>query len=173
LRERLARRTRLLRDRSVAAGPVGPQVEFLGFTKGHERYGVLLEDVVEVQALDQFNAVPGAPAFVRGVVHFRGAILSLLDLGRLFGVAESGLADLHVYIVIEAADKRTAVVASLVEDIFTVARDQLKDAPALPGKVSPEWIAGVHDENRMVVRIDQLLNDPQLIEWSNHETHHR
>ena len=165
LAERLARRATILRNRPTGAAPIGPQWKFLAFSKGRERFGIFLEDVIEVQPLDQFSLVPQAPAFIPGVVHFRGAIVSLLDLGRLLDIPESGLADLHSHIIVEAAGKRIAVVASRVEEIVRVAADQIKQAPDVRGKAPPEWIAGVHDGNRILVRISQLVNDAQLVQW--------
>ncbi len=94
----------------------------LAFTKGRERFGIPLEAVLEVQSLEQFSPVPGAPAFIRGVVHWRGAVLAILDLTILFEVVEPGLSDLHAFIVVEADGKRVAVAASVVEDLVNVPR---------------------------------------------------
>jgi len=165
LAERSAKRARGFRDRTAAVAPAGSQVTFLAFNKGRERYGIPLEDVVEVLPLDQFSLVPGAPAFLLGVVHFRGTIVSLLDLGLVLGIPASGLADLHVLIVVEAGGKRIAVAASQVEEILSVPTDQLKPSPGLSGQAPPEWIAGVYDENRMIVRTAQILNDAQFVRW--------
>jgi purine-binding chemotaxis protein CheW len=103
LAEKLARRAKTLRSRTAGPEPIGPRWDMLAFTSGRERYGIAVDEIIEVQPLDQFSLVPRAPAFILGVVHFRGAIVSLLDLGRLLNVPPSGLADLHVHIVVEAA----------------------------------------------------------------------
>ncbi len=163
LQEKLAERTRRLREQAATAGPTGPQTTFLTFAKGRQRYGVLLDEVLEVQALDQYSAVPGAPPFVPGVVHFRGEILALLDLGRLLNIPETGLADIHFYIVVEAGGRRVAVVAGQIDDLISVASEQIAAAPLLPGQRSPDWMVGVHEENCLIVRMDRLLTDPQLL----------
>jgi purine-binding chemotaxis protein CheW len=169
LAEKLARRAKTLRSRTAGPETIGPRWDMLAFTSGRERYGIAVDEIIEVQPLDQFSLVPRAPAFILGVVHFRGAIVSLLDLGRLLNVPPSGLADLHVHIVVEAADRRIAVAATQAEEIFSISADQIKQAAESPGRTSPEWIAGVHDENRIVVRVEQLLKDPQLVDWRHEE----
>ncbi len=163
LREKLAKRARMLHDRTDAGPPAGPQLTYLAFTKGRERYGIPLEDVVEIQLLEQFSVVPGAPAFILGVVHFRGVLVSLLDLGLLLDIPASGLADVHALIVAEAAGKRIGVAASQVEEIVNVPTDQLNQAPDLPGRTPPDWIVGVHDETRIIVRTAQIVNDAELL----------
>ena len=90
LATKLADRGKALRQRMSAESPVGARMSFLGFRKGPQRYGIPIEDVIEVQALEHFSPVPNAPAFVSGVIHCRGAILSLFDLGMLFGISGSG-----------------------------------------------------------------------------------
>jgi purine-binding chemotaxis protein CheW len=159
--KKLSNRAKLVRRQVGTAEPVSVPLDFLAVTKGRERYGIPVEYVLEVQALDHFSPVPGAPAFIRGVVHWRGAILALLDLTRLFEVAETGLSDLHSFVVVEAAGKRLAVAASQVEDIVAVPRDRLQTAPELPRKIAPEWVIGVHDDNRLILKIDEIFTHLQ------------
>ena len=61
----------------------------------------------------------------------------------------------------EAVDR----VAHVVEEILAVPRSDLKTAPDLPGNISPEWVVGVHDDNRLILRTDQILQDARLVEW--------
>lgn len=155
--KKLAERAKLLRQQAGAAEPASAPLFFLAFRKGRERYAIPLEYVLEVQALEQFSPVPGAPAAIRGVVHWRGAILALLDLTRLFGVVETGLSDLHAYVVVEARGKRLALAVAVVEDIFATPRERLKTAPELPHQIAPEWVLGVHDENRLILQLDDIV----------------
>jgi purine-binding chemotaxis protein CheW len=149
-------RGKLLRHQAGTLEETSLPLFFLAFSKGRKRYGIPVEHVLEVQALEQFSPVPRAPAAIIGVVHWRGAILALLDLSRLFEVAETGLSDLHAYVVVEAAGKRLAVAASQMEDILAVPVDRLKSAPELPHKIAPEWVIGVHLENRLILKMDEI-----------------
>jgi purine-binding chemotaxis protein CheW len=155
--KKLMERAQQVRRQVGTTEPAAVPVFFLAFTKSKERYGIPLENVLEVQLLEQFSPVPGAPVWVRGVVHWRGAILSLVDLSRLFGIAEVGLSDLHAYIVVEALGKRLALAASVVDDILTVPPTHLKSAPELGLNVEPDWILGVHDDNRLILKMDPIF----------------
>ena len=164
LAHRLAQRAKQFRQRQDVE-PAGLPLVFLGFEKGRVRYGIPIEDVVEVGQLEHFSPVPKTPTFIRGAVQWRGAILTLLDLGNLFGIAETGLADLHVCVIVESAGKRIAVGAGQIEEIFSVPREQVKTGPELPGQIPPEWLLGVHDDNRMILRMDVILQDERLMNW--------
>ena len=165
LAAKLANRARILRGRTGPVAPAGIPLIFLAFHKGGERYGVPIDDVLEVLTLDQFTSVPRTPPFIPGVVHWRGSILALLDPGKLFGIAESGIADTHACVIIEAAHKRIALVTGEVDDIHSVPREQIKPPPTLPGETPPEWFIGVHDENRLILRMDLILQDTRLENW--------
>ena len=86
--EKLAARAKLLRHRTAAVEPESRRL-FLAFHKGSQRYAIPVDEVLEVQALEHFSPVPRAPAFLPGVVHWRGGILTLLDLGKLLEIPES------------------------------------------------------------------------------------
>ena len=161
---KLANRAKLLRGRT-SVQVEQPTTPFLTFSSGHERFGVLLSDVVEIQALDHYSSVPKTPPFIVGVIPWRGAILTLIDLGRLFGIPESGLADHHVCIIVEAAGRRVAIVAREVENILGIPTDQVKPAPDLPGHAPAEWVSGVHDGNRLLLCLERMLQDDQFENW--------
>lgn len=165
LAKRLASRAKTLRQRMERPQAEGTRLIFLAFNKQQERYGVLLDEVAAVEALDQFTAVPGAPDFIRGVTPWRGSILSLVDLGRFFGRPESGLADLRACVIVETANRRLALVAQEVEEIITVLETDLATAPDLPGEVEPEWVVGIHDENRLILNMSAILQDDRFVEW--------
>ena len=165
LAEKLANRARILRGRTGQAASTGIPLVFLAIHKAGERYGIPIGDVLEVLTLDQFTSVPRTPSFIPGVVHWRGSILALLDPGKFFGISETGIADKHVCVIVEAAHRRIALITGEVDDILSVPRDQLKPPPALPGDLPPEWILGVHDENRLILRMDLILQDARLENW--------
>lgn len=164
LAAKLANRARLLRTRASSEVKQSTTA-YLTFSSGHERFGVLLSDVIEIQTLDHYSPVPRTPPYIVGVIPWRGSLLTLFDLGRLFGIREAGIADYHVCIVVESAGRRIAIVAREVEDIVGLTRDQVKPAPDVPGHAPVEWITGVHDGNRILLHLERLLAAETLVNW--------
>ena len=161
---KLAQRAQLLRGRT-SVKVEQPTTLFLTFSSGQERFGVRLRDVVEIQALDHYSPVPQAPPFIVGVIPWRGAILALFDLGRLFGIPEAGIGDYHVCVIVETAGRRIALVAREVEDILGIPTDHVKPTPDLPGHAPSEWVAGVHDGNRLLLSLEQIVQDEKFVNW--------
>jgi len=163
LAAKLANRARLLRHRLTRAQPAEYREAYLAFNGGRDRYGVALSDVLEMQPLEFFTPVPHTPPFIAGVLHWRGAILSLLDLGKLFQSSQEGLADYHTALIVEGAGVRVAIIAREVEEVLSIAPGEIKPAPA--GTIPVGWVAGVCDENRLLIQTGQILGDPKLVNW--------
>jgi purine-binding chemotaxis protein CheW len=162
---RLEARAKQLRHRPDAAQSAEESVAIVAFHKGGQRYGIPVEDVLEVQSLEQYSSVPGTPPFLPGVVHWRGQVLALLDLGKLMKIAEPGLSDIHVCLIVETGPVRIAVVALDVEDLLMVPQSSLKPPPNLPTNMPSDWLLGVYENHRMILRMKRILQDPSLAEW--------
>ncbi len=163
---KLESRAKLLRGR-MSVQTQKQTTPYLTFSSGHERFGIPLSEVIEIQALDHYSPVPGTPPFIVGVIPWRGAILTLIDLGRLFRIQETGIVDYHVCIVVDACERRVAFVAREVEDILGIAADNVKTTPDLPGHAPAEWVAGVYDGNRLLLCLERLLQDEKIVNWKS------
>ncbi len=137
----------------------------MAFNGGRDRYGIPLSDVLEIQALEFFSPVPHTPSFIAGVLHWRGAVLSLLDLGKLLLSSQEGLADYHTALIVEAAGVRVAIIAREVEEILSISPDDVKPAPERACSIPAGWVSGVYDENRLLLQTAQILGDPKLVNW--------
>lgn len=162
--ERLAARSQQLR--AVAQiGPGEASLAILCFNKGGIRFGVPVSQVIEAAPLDHFTEVPGTPPFIIGVLHWRGEVLTLFDLPALLNISESGISDMHVCLIIQAAGKRIAIPALEVEDIVATPLSELKAVPNAAGSIPPEWVRGVIQENRLIVTLETILQDSHLTNW--------
>jgi purine-binding chemotaxis protein CheW len=148
----------MLRGRTAPGGH-GASLLLLTYNKGRQRFAVPLDKVLEVQALDSISPVPHVPDYITGVIHWRGAVLALVDIGRYFGIAESGLADLHVCIIVEAAGRRLAIAALEIEDVIAAPAAALL-TPDL--NLPAEWTLGVHEDNRLVLNVEAIVRDPNF-----------
>ncbi|MDA1231557.1 MAG: chemotaxis protein CheW [Planctomycetota bacterium] len=164
LAKKLSDRAKSLRHRVGTESTSVSPLTFVAFRKGPQRYGIPVSDVVEVQTLEHFSPVPGAPAFIPGVIHWRGSILSLLDLSRLFEIQETGIADLHTCLIVEVAGRRIAIAAGEIEELYDVPETQVKRVPELPGGIPGDWFIGVYDQNRLILKTAHLLEDPRFVE---------
>jgi len=56
---------------------------FLLFNIDNEKYAISVEEIIEVVELVKFTNIPQAPAYVRGLMNYRGDIIPVIDLPYL------------------------------------------------------------------------------------------
>ncbi|GIU74286.1 MAG: hypothetical protein KatS3mg004_1373 [Bryobacteraceae bacterium] len=88
----------------------------LVFRVGAEYYGLPVEHVREVDRVDRLTPVPGAPAFVRGLINLRGEILPLVDMRLLLG-GEGGEMPGSARLIVAQAHAEEAPLALMVEEL--------------------------------------------------------
>ena len=82
---------------------------------GGEQFAIDVRHVREVMIVETLTAVPGAPAFVRGVASLRGEVLAILDVAPVLGLPSCRGGPAGKALVLEPAAGHVAVV---VDDVL-------------------------------------------------------
>jgi purine-binding chemotaxis protein CheW len=136
------------------------QVQFLSFTLGDEEYGVNILRVQEIRSWEPVSRIPNVPAYEKGVVNLRGAIVPIIDLRERFGLGHLEYTPLTVVVVLQAQVQEgktrvMGVVVDSVSDVVDVDKKTIQSAPNFGTKVSTEFINGLVSVNeRMVMLLD-------------------
>ena len=134
-------------------------LQILSFTLGEEEYGVDILRVQEIRSWEPVSRIPNVPAYEKGVVNLRGAIVPIIDLRERFDLGAADYTPLTVVVVLQAhiGDKirEMGVVVDSVSDVINVNRQSIQNSPNFGTKVSTEFINGLVSVNeRMVVLLD-------------------
>lgn len=125
----------LLRRRAAALarvpyrGRAGTAVDMILFSLGDERFAIPAACVLQVAVLKEFTPLPGAPPPLFGVTHWRGEVLTILDLRELLGVRVHGLTDLGRVLVIDGPDRLFGIVADAVSDMKEINSQDVRPLP--------------------------------------------
>jgi chemotaxis signal transduction protein len=114
--------------------------------------GALVDHVGE---LGRIVPVPTAPAHFVGVVHDRGRVLAVVDLGRIFGAGEPALEGYRRLVALEIGGRPLSVLAHEALGLREVAREELR-----PVSGRGVMAVGEFDDPRGVVTLldpDELL----------------
>lgn len=140
------------------------QAQFLSFTLGSEEYGVDILRVQEIRSWEPVSRIPNVPAYEKGVVNLRGAIVPIIDLRERFNLGYCQYTPLTVVVVLQALIgekvRVMGVVVDTVSDVIDVDRKTIQSSPNFGTKVSTEFINGLVSVNQrmvMLLDIDKLL----------------
>ena len=138
------------------------QVEVVEFLLAYERYAVESSFVREVCPLKELTFLPGAPAFLAGVMNVRGQIVLVVDLKKFFDLPEKGLTDLNKVIIISNGRMEFDILVDVVFRVGHVPLSELqRSLPTLTG-VRAEYLKGVTANRLIVLEATKLLTDPKI-----------
>ncbi len=105
---------------------------FLVIHLGEERYGLPIAAVDEVVGLpDTLTRLPRAPAYVKGVMNLRGAVIPVIDQRQRFSVAGDQAAGVPRVVIVTLGRLQAGFAVDAVSRILEIAADDLMPAPEL------------------------------------------
>jgi len=145
--------------------PAGLGRELISFRIGPQEFCVDIMSVREIRGWTPATALPQAPAFVRGVINLRGAVLPIVDLGARLGLGAADPTARHVIIVAQVGDQVLGLLVDAVSDILTVTDDMIQPTPDVASELVRTFVRGLLAmDGRMVsfISLDRVLPDGEL-----------
>ncbi len=150
---------------SAAHDAAGAGREFLTFRLGAEEYGIDILKVQEIRGYEKPTTIANAPAFIKGVINLRGAIVPIIDLRIKFNLGEAAYDAFTVVIIINVANRVLGIVVDSVSDVITLAADQVKPAPDFAGHLDTGYVMGLGtiDERMLILTdIEKLMSSHDM-----------
>lgn len=133
------------------------------FNLAHEIHAIELEYVKEVYPPKDLTPIPHTPAFIKGVIHYRGQILSVVDLRVLFDLPRQPVSDANRVIVLASEEMSFGVLADSMREVARIAKDTLQPTLATLTAIRAKYLKGVTLDGIVVLDGGKLLNDPQMV----------
>ena len=133
--------------------------QLITFEIGGRRLGIDIMAVREIRAWSPATPLPNAPAHVGGVLNLRGVILPVVDLSRQLGWGKTDPDGRHVIIVVRIGDQLRGLVVDAVNDIVTIAPEDIQPVPDVGEAVSARYLQGIAnlgDRLIMILDLDRL-----------------
>jgi purine-binding chemotaxis protein CheW len=152
----------LLRRRAVALArrptreAAGTAVQVILFELGGEDFAIEASCVLQVAVLRELTPLPGAAAPLFGVTHWRGEVLTILDLREALGVRARGVTDLGRIIVVDGPDRLFGVLADGVSDMTDMDTRRIMALPTEDASRS-SLLRGVTEDGVLVMNTPALL----------------
>jgi purine-binding chemotaxis protein CheW len=149
---------------------------------GDDAVAVPIDDVREILEVGRLTALPRTPAFVRGVMNLRGAVVPVIDLVARMGHPPAEIGRRSCVVVVQASTPahdgdddddtdqhgETLVVGLLVDAVFEVfdaPPGDFEPVPPLGTRIDPGYLQGisrVRGEAIGVLALDRVLAQQEL-----------
>ncbi|KJU83538.1 CheW-like protein [Candidatus Magnetobacterium bavaricum] len=147
-------------------------IEVVAFILGAECYGVDCRYVREVLQMRDYTPVPCTPAFVLGVINFRGRIISVLEARSLLSLPRADTHQTRTLLVLYDSKMEFAIVTDELVGIRRINTKTLqRDMPTLTG-AGGEYFQGIARDcttttgsttNIIMLDAAKLLSDNRLV----------
>lgn len=152
----------------AAATDGGPQ-QYLTFSLGGEVFALGILNVKEIIEFGNVTEIPMMPAFIRGVINLRGAVVPVIDLSARFGGAASTVSRRTCIIIVELNDgderQDLGVIVDAVNEVLEIPRAEIEPPPTFGAKIRADFIQGMGKvEGRFVIilNVDRVLSTEEI-----------
>lgn len=161
---------RILADRALALAkpledttPSTEMIELLVVTLGGERFGIETVYALEAISLRDLIPVPCTPAFVLGVVNYRGRILTVLDLRSILGLSGGGVSEGNKVVSVEAGGMTFGIVVDTVAGTISVLAQKVAPPPEALTGLRMDLTRGITEELITILDLDALARAPAIL----------
>lgn len=146
------------------------EAQYLTFISGGEMFAMGILVIKEIIEYGNITTVPMMPAFVRGVINVRGAVVPVIDLSARFGRKVSEVTRRSCIVIIEAnnenGDKQdVGVMVDAVSAVMEIPASEIEPAPSFGAKIRVDFINGMAKvENKFVIvlNVDRVLSVEEM-----------
>jgi purine-binding chemotaxis protein CheW len=157
--------------------------QYLRFALADGVYAVPIDAVREILEISATTALPLMPAFVRGVMNLRGAVVPVIDLAARMGLPPAITGRRTCIVVVEvlsleddgSAPQVLGLMVDAVHEVLEADAAALEEAPALGTRIAPQFISGIARSRQTMVTVLNLpraLESEELAQLIAHELQH-
>lgn len=154
----------------------GQTGQFLTFQLADQEYGLDILSVREIRGWSGVTPLPNVPAYVRGVINLRGAIVPIIDLRARFGLEALEYGPATVVIVLRANHRGNSglgefgIVVDAVAEVYSIEAEVIKPTPEFGNRIDRNFVQGLatlEDNLIILLDIDRLLNHDAEVRIAN------
>ncbi len=134
----------------------GGSVELATFYVADALCGMDILNVQEINKQTDITTVPQAPGYVKGIMNLRGQIVTIIDLGRKLGLAQTGFADKTRNIIVNSRGEYIGLLVSEISDVIEAQWEAVDAPPANIGQIQGEFFKGVFKTDDHLIGILDL-----------------
>lgn len=119
------------------------QRELVGFRVGAQAFCIDITSVLEIRGWTATTPLPGAPAYMKGVVNLRGTVLPIIDLALRLCLPTTEPSARHAIVVVRCGDRTVGLLVEGVSDIMQLDDAARQDPPDLGDGRASSVVSGV------------------------------
>jgi purine-binding chemotaxis protein CheW len=130
---------------AAGSGPPAALRQYLSFHLAGERYGIDIQDIVEILKYRPATPVPHANDLIHGIVSVRGRIITVVDGRRRLGLEAAAVGPAARIIVLRDGEESVGLLVDEVLQVEKLSPESISPPPNTLADAAQRGIAGVCD----------------------------
>ena len=127
----------------------------VAFRVGSADYALPASYVLHLESFEKATHVPGAPAYVAGLVHVRGRVVPVVDLRARFGLPTVERAIEHRIVVVQVGARVAGLLVDSAREVLNIDDGAFEKPPDLLEDQATGFVTGIATvAKRMFLRVD-------------------
>jgi purine-binding chemotaxis protein CheW len=150
--------------------------QYLTFALGGEMFAVGILNVKEIIEYGHLTEIPMMPAFIRGVINLRGAVVPVIDLSARFGGKQTTIDRRTCIVIVEVADEDTrhdiGIMVDAVSEVLDIPGSEIEPPPTFGARIRADFIFGmgkVDGKFVILLNIDKVLSVEEIAQLTGAE----
>jgi len=146
-----------------AAGHSG-SMQLVSFKLGGETFGIEITKIREIILVGEITRIPQAPAYVKGLINLRSAVIPVIDLRARFSLAESELTADSRIMVLNVGRRTIGIMVDSVNEVLRASREQISPAPPTVTSAGNNYMAGLvrlEEDLLILLDVDRLFSEEE------------
>jgi len=142
---------------------------FLSFIVCDELYAVNVTKVLEVLEKQTITRVPNAPAYIKGIINFRGEVVPVFESRKKFNFPQRPDEHSYVIIVLDLSHDnevfRIGAVVDRVKDVISIDDKEIKPVPPMSKEFNTEFLEGIYKQGEtfiMLLNVEKVFTGDEL-----------
>lgn len=157
----------------LAKGQGLPEIvqQYLTFMLGKEIFAINILNIKEIIEYNQLTEVPRMPAFIKGVINLRGAVVPVVDMSVRFGRASNPITRKTCIVIIEVdyEDEQhvVGVMVDAVNEVLDIPTSEIEPPPSFGAHIRADFIQGMGKVNErfiILLEVNKVLSVHEMAE---------
>lgn len=144
---------------------------FLSFLVGNEYFAVPVSKVLKVLEKQPISQVPNSPEYIKGVISFRGEVISVIKTHLKFGLPTPEENSKYVIITLELKRGEDVVILGAyvdrVKDVIQILDEDIKPIPEMDNNFDTSYLTGIYEKDNhfiMLLDVDKVFSKQEMTE---------
>lgn len=136
-------------------------IKVVCFRLGGDAYALDIMRVREIIKPLPLSGLSEAPSFVEGVINLRGSIIPVVDLRKIFGLAECPITNKCRMLIVVVDRQPIALIVDVVSEVACIPVSDLRPPPSVVKVAGYRYLIGVclvKNDMVMLVNLDRIFD---------------